>query len=405
MKENLFSGMYRNVLIAMCGLSCCAYGIIANSGGVFFTPIAETFGVGKGAVSLTLTISGIATAVGGLLVPKILKESSWRKIILIASVLILISTLAMAYADALWILYLANGIRGFGAGLISYVTISIFINQWFYAKHGFVTSLTMSFSGISGALLSPIFTGLIQSLGWRSTYLISMIFIVLFLLPAIILPFSFHPESLQIKAYGAEIKKGTAVSAEENNDPHLLPFLLLCLVSIASNSYVGIVQHLPSYAIAIGNTAEAGALMLSLALIGNIVSKLLAGTLADIIGTKNALWILSVICLFAILLLFCTQNILFLYLGALLMGCGYGIGAVGITLMTKSLFGLTGFVRIYPIVSFLASISFSAATALIGWLFDLTGSYLISFEIGAVLCALIFLAIALAYQGQKKQKA
>ena len=147
------TGKYLFVLIAMCGFSCGAYGIVMNAAGVFFTPIAQEFNVGKGAVSMTLTIASISMALGGLLVPKLLKEKSLKILFITACAMMALSTVGMAMSHSLLLLYVANAIRGFGGGLVSFVTMSIFVNHWFYAKHGLATSITMGFSGISGAIM------------------------------------------------------------------------------------------------------------------------------------------------------------------------------------------------------------------------------------------------------------
>jgi MFS family permease len=83
------------------------------------------------------------------------------------------------------------------------------------------------------------------------------------------------------------------------------------------------------------------------------------------------------------------------------MGCGYGMGAVGISLMTKSLFGVEGFVHVFPVVSFIATIAYAIATAAIGYLYDITGGYQISFAICLVLAVLDIACILIAYRRHK----
>ena len=50
-------GKYLMVLIAVCGIAAASMGMLTNVSGLFFTPISEELGVGRGSVSLTLTIS------------------------------------------------------------------------------------------------------------------------------------------------------------------------------------------------------------------------------------------------------------------------------------------------------------------------------------------------------------
>ena len=71
-------GRYLLILIAMSGLIATSVGLPTNVAGLFFTPVAEEFGILKGSVSMTLTICNIVFALGGLVAPKLLKEDKLK---------------------------------------------------------------------------------------------------------------------------------------------------------------------------------------------------------------------------------------------------------------------------------------------------------------------------------------
>ena len=54
------------VLIAMCGLAAASIGVTINTAGVFYAPIAEDFGIGRGSVALAITILSMVASVVGL---------------------------------------------------------------------------------------------------------------------------------------------------------------------------------------------------------------------------------------------------------------------------------------------------------------------------------------------------
>ena len=60
----------------------------------------------------------------------------------------------------------------------------------------------MSFSGIGGAILSPIFTLLIEAMGWREAYLIAAVIMAVLVLPWTLFVFKLHPEDIGWKPYG-----------------------------------------------------------------------------------------------------------------------------------------------------------------------------------------------------------
>jgi len=86
MKE--IKGKYLLVLIAMCGVIGASLGLTTNVTGVYITPVAEAFNVGKGTVSMTLTICNIVYSIGGILVAKMLNQKSYKKVALISAVLL-----------------------------------------------------------------------------------------------------------------------------------------------------------------------------------------------------------------------------------------------------------------------------------------------------------------------------
>ena len=63
MKEKL-SRKHLIVLIALCGMLASSVGLVQNVAGIFFDPLAESLGVGRGPVALTLTIYVLLSAFG-----------------------------------------------------------------------------------------------------------------------------------------------------------------------------------------------------------------------------------------------------------------------------------------------------------------------------------------------------
>lgn len=96
----------------------------------------------------------------------------------------------------------SRGCLHFSTGLFSIVTITIIINKWFVEKNGLATSIALGFSGLMGALFSPIFSSLITSIGWQGAYLVEAGLLLLLCLPAIIYPFAINPEREGAQAYG-----------------------------------------------------------------------------------------------------------------------------------------------------------------------------------------------------------
>ena len=158
------------VLLVCCCMVASTIGILTNSAGVFFTSVADSFGVGRGSVSLTLTISNMAYAVGGLFTVKWIRNANFKKTVLLFSCIYGISTAVLGICPDVFFMYVLSVIRGFSTGVIGMVLVTILINNHFTSNVGLATSIALGFSGIAGAILSPAFTALIQSTGWRMSY-------------------------------------------------------------------------------------------------------------------------------------------------------------------------------------------------------------------------------------------
>jgi len=112
------------------------------------------------------------------------------------------STAAMGLCQNMAMLYVCSAVRGLSAGLLGSVTATTILNSWFVKNAGLVTSIAFGFSGITGALLSPVISAIISRFNWQTGYFFSAVVIVLMELPAVLLPIAYEPEVLGMKALG-----------------------------------------------------------------------------------------------------------------------------------------------------------------------------------------------------------
>lgn len=369
----MFKGKYLQVLIAMCGITAAVLGLLTNVAGVFFTPIAEDFGIGKGSVSLTLTISNLSFALGGMAATKRLNGNSFKKIMFIGMLGFAGSTALLATAGNVYLLYVLNVIRGFCAGLSGIVIATIVINNWFHSNTSLVTSIAFGCSGLAGALFSVVLTSIISSLGWRMGYVIVAILICVFYLPVLLFPIGLSPEDVNAVPYGT--KETVSVSSESKQSSGISASLvvLVLLYAVFSSFATAVPQHFPG--IAESYQLSVGALMLSVCMIMNTCGKLILGVLIETIGTMKAVILYLVLILAASLgILFVHQPFVMLVCAGLI-GLSYGLGTVGVTTITREKFGNDNYGNVYPKISLGTTISNAVGSSLVGYIYDFTGSY------------------------------
>ncbi|MCR4804181.1 MAG: MFS transporter, partial [Clostridia bacterium] len=184
------------LIIALCGMLCNCLGVLFNVAGLFFNPVADDFGVGRGDVSVAHTIASLGCALGGILGARAAKTGRFKLILLVCTGLFAGGTAALALTHSLWPMYVLSAIRGIGAGTAGTVLVTIVINNWFTGKVGLLTSLVFCSAGVGGAILSPILSGIIERSGWRAGYVAMAAVIALLYLPGMLFPLGIKPEDV-----------------------------------------------------------------------------------------------------------------------------------------------------------------------------------------------------------------
>ena len=373
------SGRYILVLIAMCGLIATSVGLITNIAGLFFTPVSEELGVLKGSVSMTLTISNLAFALGGVIAPKLFSEKSLKKVLIAGTAIIAGCTAALGLSANLVMMYILNALRGFAGGILGFVLVTTVINNWFTASVGLATSIAMSCSGLAGALFSPIISTVIESGGWRTGYFAAAVMMALLNLPAILFLPSLRPQAKGLLPYGyeeaGEAQKEETVTQTSASKVSGVMFVIAIIYAFLACGATALPQHFPGIAGSYGMAASVGALMLSICMIANSLGKVVLGAMADKIGTKPALLIYSALTIGATLILWFIHTPFTMYIGACLFGLTYALGTVAVVLLTKDMFGLENYGRTYPTISLSGTIANALFSSLIGFMYDFSGNY------------------------------
>lgn len=353
------------VLVVCCCIVAASIGMLTNSAGVFFTPIAEDLGVGKGAVSMSLTLANIAYAFGGLMTVKVIHENNFKKMVFLFGTVYAISTALLSIAQSVFLLYVFSLIRGASTGVAGMVLVTILINNHYKEGVGFATSIALGFSGIAGALLSLVFTWMIGIAGWRLTYVVEGILAFLLYLPCMIGPVSLNN---RIKEDAVESKDTTTSTTGVVPLPI---FILVCAYTFLIASVTALPQHFPSLA----STAAVGSLMVSVTMVMNTAGKIILGAISDKIGAEKALEGYGVLVVIGLLVLVSFKSHpIFSIVGAVLVGLVYAMAAVGPVLLSQNLFR-ESYNAYYPKVSLVGTISNALFTTAVGFVYDIANSY------------------------------
>lgn len=373
------------VLVMCCLLAVVGVGLPVMSAGVFITPIADSLGILRGNVAMHNTMTLIFKAILSLISPKIIEKIGIKKNMVIGVFFIALSTFALGLTTSIILFNLLGIIRGIGAGMVAWVPINLMVNHWFEKNNGLITSVVLSFSSIGGAIFSPIFTNLITNLGWQQAYRIMGVTAFVLAIPAMILSYTLDPRDSGLLPYGAKVQTEagqstkTVIKRDQSQDLSTTLFVVFMAYALMQTLAIGMPQHFPGFASAIGYDPTFGAGLMSVTMISSIVFKLGAGYVADRIGSISMTNIIMTCTIIASSLFIISSALPILYTAAILIGGIFAIPSVALVLLTKKFFGLYNFTQYYPKVSFAIAIGGAISVSAIGFIYDFTGSYIPAF--------------------------
>ncbi|MCF0111913.1 MAG: MFS transporter [Erysipelotrichaceae bacterium] len=387
------------VVVACMGLAGASIGVMLNTPGVFYTPVCEDLGFLRGDFSFHMTLLSLGLATMSLFAPFFLKRFRYHTILLVSVIVCAGCTALMGCTDSLPVFYILGTLRGISCCFFN-MPLVIIINNWFKSKAGTATGVVYSTCGIVGSILSPVLSAVIESLGWRTGYFAAAGFTVLLCLPSLLVPFCLSPEEEGLQPYYDENEKVSqkVQTTKTGCTGGIVAFLAFALmISFMAN----VAQHFPGFADSLGYSAAIGAMLVSAAMIGNIVFKLVIGVLIDKLGTVVSALIMISFCIAGLGVLVMAPSVVVMYAASFLFGAVYSISSVGTAHLTRTFFGEEGYMKYYPKVAFAVNFGGAVSLSLVGYIYDFTHSYASALYLGIVMMTLGFVFLFTSRKGKK----
>jgi MFS family permease len=366
------------IVIAMGCLAAAAMGTSVNAMGVFYLPVSQSLGVSTGQFGVHTTLMMLTMAFTGLALPKLLKKYSIVQLVSTGMILAASSTFLMGLSTNLYAFYALGIIKGIGIPFYSMIVIMPIVNNWITLNKGMYTSIIVSFSGLVGAFASYLFGEIIIMFGWQVGYFVAAASIIILCLPTLLFRVELTPD--------AHNEDSAASSKPTPFNKRTLRYFNFVVFAFLINFICGFVQYLPAYADSVGVAASIGVLMLSMAQMGNVSSKLLIGFVVDWIGSYKSTLVLIMLGLISTLLLYTGIASVFL-VSSFVFGVIYASASVSIPLLTEHYFSKEHFVVAYATINMVMNIGSALSQSVYGFLYDFFGSY------GSVLLIVGFLYI------------
>jgi MFS family permease len=362
--------------------------------GAFFSPLLKEFGWSRTRLSLLSSalygFGGLSTPLAGWLLDRI-----GARIVMIVSAMLTVAGLVLASQSnsfaPIFAAYLALGVAAVGG---MFLPAAYVVTNQFSERRGLVMGLVMAGSALGGMAMNPLVGLMLPILGWRDTYRVLTLPILVIALPAILTQVQSHP-STEIKASGAPAAPGLSgldlARALRTRSFWLIALFALCYSMGAVASLVHVVPYLIGQGYAIAMATAIQGLILGFAGLG----KPIVGWIADRLDSRWAAALSLLTLAFGFLAIIGARQIALLWLSVPLVGLALGSPGIVLPLMTAWCFGLKRFGTISGMLGLATTLGIAAGPVVTGAIFDATHSYHAAFALFVVL-ELIATAAAVA---------
>ena len=402
------------IVVGCCFMQIGGIGTFLDSCGVFYVAAAEGLGISIGEYSSYMTFIFVGTAVAAVAMGMLIDKVDIRVLISVNCAVCAIALAFMGYYPAMWCRNIAGFVFGFNGGFFFMTMTPILINNWFMKKKGLAMGIARASSGVGAAILSPLITYLIHTIGWQLSYVVVAVIVLVLIEPFAIFVFRRTPQELGLVPYGwtkeDEEKQREEALKDRAGVPYKIAlvsvsFICVCCAVGCIAIFSPFNSHLNAFGQSLGYTAMVSSTFLTAVSLGSICEKLIMGWLYDYISIYKIIAINF--CLLAIGLgLLATQTALpLLYLGAFLFGVQNSLVAVQIPLLVRDLFGDRPYEKLIPFTRVGVGIFGLFGPIIISSILGATGGYSAVWGAGIVIVAAAAIFIIVAFANRAKPRA
>lgn len=339
--------------------------------------IQAEFGVNRADASLPYTLLMVGFATGNLVFGRIVDRLGVTYAMIIAACLVAFGMALSAVSPTILILSLVQFFVGLGTAA-SFGPLIADVSLWFLKRRGIAVAIVASGNYLAGAIWPLLLVGMLAQDGWRAVYMLLAVVTLLVVIPLAILLRPRVPQDARDRADQISNQRAQAAGFS----PRALA-VLLGLAGIGCCMAMSMPQvHIVALCIDLGYGAAAGGQMLSLMLLGGVVSRLVSGLVADQFGGVKTLLIGSVLQCIALFFYLPFDGLVSLYMVSLLFGLAQGGIVPSYALVVREYMPSAEAGRRVGFVMMATIMGMALGGWMSGWIFDVTGSYQMAFVNG-----------------------
>jgi MFS family permease len=372
---------------------------VHSSFGVFNVALLDAFAWSRGATAgifaVVLTMDALLSPVAGFLLDRF-----GARRITIAGCLALGGGLFLSgQVTALWQLYICFGLvlaAGFTfTGMVPHVFL---ISEWFSSNRASAIGVVFAGSGLGIMVLAPLSEWLISSHGWTRAFEIYAAVVLIVLLPGVWVFYRPGPHAARHRSHSDKSGDGPQWTASLALKSLQFWMLFIARMGAASGTTV-IVTHQVAHVVEIGYSRLLAATIFGLAGFTSSFGRVVFGFIADRLSRQAAYTLnilMTLVGVGALMILSDPSQTWLLYVYVIFFGIGFGSRAVIFSALTADIFSGRGFGAILGYSTVAVGVGGALGSWLGGLFYDVSGSYLISFALSALLLSISDICIWVA---------
>ncbi len=347
---------------------------------VIMPAVEAEFGIDRADASIPYTITMIGFALGNVLAGRIVDRYGISMALIGSALTIAAGKFLGSLADGIWMLSAMQFFIGLGTAT-SFGPLIADISHWFSRRRGIAVAVTASGNYLSGAVWPILLAGILENQGWRAVYTSLAAITLVVVIPMAIL-LGRQVMTIEAKRAGGP---GTGSRPSDTGFSNNALTLMLGLAGIGCCVAMAMPQvHIVSFCVDLGYGPAVGAEMLSLMLMGGVVSRLIFGAISDRLGGLRTILAGGILQCLALFLFLPFDGMASLYVVSLVFGLSQGGIVPAYAMAVRDHMPAEEAATRVGIVMMTTVLGMALGGWMSGWIHDVTGSYQMAFLNGIV---------------------
>ena len=399
------------VMLVGCGFfSMATVAVVFSPIGLFYVAVCDDMGFARSDISLWQQVHFLVAIPCMPLATKALERFGARTMMTLCIVGCAAAAALMGTYQEPWQWCLSGALYG-SVGVLGTMQLAgpIVVGNWFGRRTGVAMGVYGVIGAVAAVVAPPLFSEIITAFGWRIAYGVQGVVILVLGLWFTAFVVRLRPADIGALPYGvsaAEARQADeTVAAPGSPKAARVPwaairsvpfFALFVFAGISSLIGSGFDAHLAGHGVEKGLSPLFSSLMVSALFLGSGADKLIMGWLNDKIGVNRTVFIEYALVIIGMLGLVFASAPAGLLVFAFLFGVQDSFISVSLPLLVRKFFGVERMGQVLGWVSIGSGIFGSFGSRLVGYSYDVSGSYDPAFLIGVGLCAVGIGCIAAA---------